>query len=108
MFCIVLYCFMMFYLMFYAGILYQQHSDSVQIVFSPFFTVGTCWNQARRWTNLEASYLVLPQVATLKAELETWRAECGRLSQAGQAQINDRALGALVHIVTLFGSFGPL
>jgi hypothetical protein len=44
-------------------------------------------------------------VATLKAELETWRAECGRLSQAGQAQINDRALGALVHIVTLFGSF---
>jgi hypothetical protein len=31
----------MFYIMFYAGILYQEHSDSVQIVFSPFFTVGT-------------------------------------------------------------------
>ena len=83
-------------------ILYQQHSVDICRLLKTL----------NSWTNFETSARSqaipgcprvnvtrrllpkLPQVATLKAELETWRAECGRLSQA-------QTTGRIVHCDTI-------
>ena len=83
--------YVLYYIMFYAGILYQQHSDSLQIVFSPFFTVGTCWNQARLWTNNWKPPTWYLRWLHWKPSWRLGELNVAAWARPGQAQINDRA-----------------
>eukprot|EP00435_Cladocopium_sp_Y103_P074992 s968_g52.t3 len=56
-----------------------------------FFARDGAWIETGKpvgfFSACDGAWIATSRVATLKAELETWRAECGRLSQASQTEL---------------------